>query len=138
MNHWLDGPEDNFTLAVALDESIELWRAMAISGCQFKQIVAERLFAKGRLCSKYDHSHFCPLCAYGYQFVVAANIKTAYKRCKHCPWPGKKKDLQCLRKSSPFATWNGHAHTRKERQRAASAVLRLLKKLRKELPDELR
>ena len=137
MNPWLDGPE-NFTLAVALEESIELWRALAISGCPHKHIIAERLFAKGRLCSKYDHSHFCPLCAYGYQFVVAADrawrsTEKAHERCNHCPWPGKKYH-QCQHESSPFFVWDRLARTRKELQTAASAVLRLLKKLRKELP----
>ena len=136
MKLWIDGPEDDFTLAVALDESIELWRALAISGCRHKNIIAERLFAKGRLCWKYDNSHFCPLCAYDLQFVVSST-KKANKRCNHCPWPGKKQ-YRCQHESSPFFVWNELASTRKEYQRAASEVLSLLKKLRKELPDELR
>ena len=136
MNPWIDGPADNFTLALALDESIKLWRALAISGCQFKQIVAKRLFARGRLCSKYDHSHSCPLCAYGYQFIANHAATEPNKRCTFCPWPGRA-HYQCLHRKSPYAIWSGFAHTRKERQKAASAVLRLLKKLRKELQDEL-
>lgn len=137
MKPWIDGPKDDFTLAVALDESIELWRAMAISGCRHKFHMTERLFAKGRLCSKYDHSHFCPLCAYSYRFAARRSTGKTHERCKHCPWPGRKYP-QCLCKSSPFFVWSERARTRKERQMAASAVLRLLKKLRKELPDELR
>ena len=132
MKPWIDGPGDDFTLAVALDESIELWRALAISGCRHKFHMTERLFAKGRLYSKYDHSHFCPLCAYSYQFAARRSTEKAYERCKHCPWPGKKKQYQCLNKSSPFFVWNNLTRTRKERQIAASAVLRLLKKLRNE------
>ena len=136
MNPWIDGPEE-FTLEVALDESIGLWQALAISGSQRKKLVAERLFAEGRLCSAYDNSFFCPLCAYGYQFVVTVDdvwsmAEKDRERCNHCPWPGEKY-RQCLRESSPFYVWNKLARTRKEHQRAASKVLQLLKKLRKEL-----
>lgn len=78
----------------AIDDTKTIWKHMSQSDCQNKQEAISCLFHAGKI-SRRLYQCDCPLCE-----------KYFYKDpCKKCPWPGYKKDGQCLHPASPYSDW---------------------------------
>ena len=109
----------------AIDESLVLWRYLAQSGCDDKKAAIKKLHNEGKL-ARSGYKCSCPLCAV---FFVSDLLSS-----QECPWRLVEnkygKATICTHGGSPYVEWDNikPETPRKERQKAASAVYRHIKK----------
>jgi len=106
---------------LAVKECLVLWKYLAQSGSNDKRSAIKKLHKQGKL-SKEHYTTNCPFCE---QFFV----------CSNCPWRTVSnlddKCTGCMQYGSHYLAWGSvYEGSRKERQKAASAVYKFLKQIK--------